>query len=58
MRKPWICAAVAASFAIALAGAAAAQQQDPNLNPEDQLAPSQMTAADAGPRSESGQRLR
>ena len=43
MRKPWICAAVAASFAIALAGAAAAQQQDPNLNPEDQLAPSQMT---------------
>jgi hypothetical protein len=42
MRKPWICAAVATGFVVALAGAASAQQ-DPNLNPEDQLAPSQMT---------------
>jgi hypothetical protein len=41
MRKPSICAAVATGFVITLAGAAAAQQ-DPNLNPEDQLAPSQM----------------
>ena len=42
MRKPWICAAVTAGLVIALAGAASAQQ-DPNLNSEDQLAPSQTT---------------
>ncbi len=42
MRKPWICAAVATGLVFALAGAASAQQ-DPNLNPEDQLAPSQTT---------------
>jgi hypothetical protein len=42
MRRPSICAAVATGFVIALASAASAQQ-DPNLNPEDQLAPSQMT---------------
>jgi hypothetical protein len=42
MRKPRICAAAAIGFAIVLAGAASAQQ-DQGLSPEDQLAPSQMT---------------
>jgi hypothetical protein len=42
MRQPWICAATAIGFAIVLASAASAQQ-DQGLNPEDQLAPSQTT---------------
>jgi len=55
MHRRWICAALAAGFAMmpassapaqqrqmTLAQASAPSQQDPNLNPEDQLAPSQM----------------